>query len=79
MVKERYRWLLLAAPNSSGSFPFISDRMKLEGNRNFYSSSRRRTQGWAQGGSASSSQSPKACENAAVTSSQLEGRNPHST
>lgn len=79
MVKGRYQWPLLAAPNTSGSFSFISDRMKLEGNRNFYSSSRCRTQGWARGGSASSFQSPKACENIAVTLSPLEGRDLHGT
>ena len=79
MVKGGHQWPLLPAPNTSGSFPFISDRMKLEGNRNFYSSSGCRTQGWAQGGSASSSQSPKVCESIAVTSSPLEGRDLHGT
>lgn len=75
MVKGRHQWSLLAAPNTSVLFPFISARMQLEGTRNFYASSGCRTQGWAQGGSASAFQSPKACESVAVTSSPP-GRRP---
>lgn len=75
MVKGRHQWSLLAAPNTSVLFPSISARMQLEGTRNFYSSSGCRTQGWAQGGSASAFQSPKACESVAVTSSPP-GRRP---